>query len=410
MSRLRPNNNSSKGINFFHTSLPLQTSLVQCFPIQFIPFLLISHLLPVAFPLPLRSSSKYRNMPNTATTTKYVLSFCSDDGNHWLAENSLIMSMNDSLNDEHEKLLIALRLSINTIQRNILSLKEMEYYPSDSPSMSPTPSESFLSSGDTAWMMIATILVFGMSIPGIMLYYAGMVRLQNALSTAMQGFGVAGFITFLWLCFGYSLSFTPIHHSDQNSSPIFGDSSRLWLANIITSGQAHQLAPTIPEVVFCCYQLAFAIITPCLICGAFADRMKYVSVLLSLGLWHLIVYCPMAHSNWHPEGFLFKVGVLDFAGGNVVHISAGISALVAALIIGKRNTSSVKSASLHHNLLLSLVGKSLYFMEENHSLTFITLTGSCSLIMGWFGFNAGSAFQANDIAGFAVLNTQIAGY
>jgi ammonium transporter, Amt family len=307
--------------------------------------------------------------------------------------------------EEHEQLLIALRLSIETIQRNLVSLKEMEYYPSDSPSISPTPSDSFLSSGDTAWMLIATILVFGMTIPGIMLYYAGMVRLQNVLSTAMQGFGVASVITFLWLCFGYSLSFTPVHRNDQNSSPIFGDASRFWLADISTPEQAHQLAPTIPEVVFCCYQLAFAIVTPCLICGAFADRMKYVSVLLSLGLWHLVVYCPMAHSNWHPEGFLYKVGVLDFAGGNVVHISAGMSALVAALIIGKRNAAPMKAASPHHNLLLSLIGKSLLIKV----LMSFNSSGCCSLIMGWFGFNAGSAFRANEIAGYAILNTQIAG-
>mmetsp|Transcript_5411 Transcript_5411/g.5541 ORF Transcript_5411/g.5541 Transcript_5411/m.5541 type:complete len:509 (+) Transcript_5411:31-1557(+) len=246
----------------------------------------------------------------------------------------------------------------------------------------------YYSSGDTAWMIFATILVIFMTLPGIMIYYAGMVRLQNALSTAMQGFGLVCVITFLWLCFGYSLSFGPSHSKDVNAV-IFGDSSRFWLHGIYHSNTYHDLAPTIPESVFCCFQLAFAIITPTLICGAFADRMKYLSVLISLGLWHLVVYCPIAHSNWHPDGFLHKAGVLDFAGGNVVHISAGVSALVSAIIVGKR-TGYETTQYLPHNLLLSLVG-------------------SCFLMAGWIGFNSGSYYAADIIAGFSILNTFIAG-
>lgn len=211
-----------------------------------------------------------------------------------------------------------------------------------------------INSGDSSWIIVSTFFVLVMTIPGIMLYYAGMVRLQNALSTAMQGFGLVCVISFLWLCFGYSLAFGPSHSRDINAV-IFGDSSRFWLYGIYHSNTFHQLAPTIPESVFCCYQLAFAIITPTLICGAFADRMKYMAVLISLGLWHLIVYCPIAHSNWHPDGFLKKAGVLDFAGGNVVHISAGVSALVSALIVGKR-TGLGKTTFQAHNLLLTLVG------------------------------------------------------
>jgi ammonium transporter, Amt family len=234
-------------------------------------------------------------------------------------------------------------------------LKDIELLPTDQPSSDPSHQTGIISSGDTAWMMISTILVLGMTLPGIMLYYSGMVRLQNALSTAMQGFGLVSLITFLWLCFGYSLSFSPSNSGVHQHASVVGDASRFWLHGITTSEQSHQMAPTIPETIFCCYQLAFAIITPCLICGAFADRMKYLSVLISLGLWHLIVYCPIAHSNWHPNGFLFKAGILDFAGGNVVHVSAGMSALAAALIIGKRKNSGKKLVE-QHSLLLTLIG------------------------------------------------------
>lgn len=207
------------------------------------------------------------------------------------------------------------------------------------------------SSGDVAWMLSATIFVLMMTTPGITLYYAGMVRLQNVLSTAMQGYSIACVVTFLWLSFGYSLSFSPSQSS--GGTRIFGSTERLWLAGI-TEG-THQSAPTIPETAFCAFQLAFAIITPSLICGAFADRMKFSAVIISLGLWHLLVYCPIAHSNWHPEGFLNKAGVLDFAGGNVVHISAGVAAMVSAVIVGKR--TGFGTGSFHpHNMLISLTG------------------------------------------------------
>mmetsp|Transcript_5409 Transcript_5409/g.5536 ORF Transcript_5409/g.5536 Transcript_5409/m.5536 type:complete len:563 (+) Transcript_5409:31-1719(+) len=304
----------------------------------------------------------------------------------------------------------------------------------------------YYSSGDTAWMIFATILVIFMTLPGIMIYYAGMVRLQNALSTAMQGFGLVCVITFLWLCFGYSLSFGPSHSKDVNAV-IFGDSSRFWLHGIYHSNTYHDLAPTIPESVFCCFQLAFAIITPTLICGAFADRMKYLSVLISLGLWHLVVYCPIAHSNWHPDGFLHKAGVLDFAGGNVVHISAGVSALVSAIIVGKRGQrdkekdnkekekdnkdkekddkeeenedidetkEEVKEHQVEIKIKIEKEKESKKEKERDANLLkflphnlLLSLVGSCFLIVGWFGFNAGSAFGANGLAGFSMINTLI---
>jgi hypothetical protein len=251
---------------------------------------------------------------------------------------------------EHLQAMDELRSKLTVIQENINELHRMRSLLENS---TITEENNFIS-GDTAWLLISTTLVLGMTLPGIMLYYAGMVRLQNALSTAMQGYALAALITFLWLCFGYSLTFGPSDGNDDQAL-IYGDASRFWLHGIYESGSSHILAPTIPETIFCCYQLAFAIITPCLICGAFADRMKFNAVLISLGLWHLIVYCPIAHSNWHPNGFLKKAGVLDFAGGNVVHISAGASALVSALIVGKR-TGFGKTVFQPHNLLLSLVG------------------------------------------------------
>jgi ammonium transporter, Amt family len=215
-----------------------------------------------------------------------------------------------------------------------------------------------IDSGDTAWILVATILVFSMTIPGIMLYYSGMVKLSNSLSTAMQGYALMGLITFLWLCFGYSLAFGPANHRELNAVMI-GDTSRFWLHGILKDGQVHQIAPTIPESLFCLYQFSFAVITPTLICGAFADRMKFSMVLASLGLWHLFVYCPIAHWNWHPDGFLHKAGVLDFAGGNVVHVAAGASSYVASIIIGKRQGFGEKDFHQQaHNLLLTLVGES----------------------------------------------------
>lgn len=227
-----------------------------------------------------------------------------------------------------------------------------------SSSSSTSTSSVLFDSGDTAWMMFATVLVFMMTTPGIMLYYAGLVRVQNVLATAMQGFSVACLITFLWLCFGYSLSFSPVNNSHE-STLIFGNAERFWLLGLKPS-TSHQIALHIPESLFCAYELAFAIITPSLICGAFADRMKFSSMLISLGLWHLIVYCPIAHAHWHPDGFLHKAGVIDYAGGNVVHISAGFSSLLAAIVIGQR-TGFRKNTFHPHNLLVSITGLFFYY-------------------------------------------------
>jgi len=244
-----------------------------------------------------------------------------------------------------------------------------------------------LNDGDTAWMLTSTALVLFMTIPGLMLYYSGMVRSKNVLATVMQVFSIACLITVLWLAFGYSLSFGPALPLPYNrSSPVFGDESRFWL-NGMHIDSYHQLAPTIPEAVFCVYQMTFAIITPALIVGSFADRMRYVPMLIFITLWHFCVYCPTAHSVWHPEGFLFKAQALDYAGGCVVHISSGVSGLVAAIVIGKRKGFGTTTFE-PHNILLTAVGSSM-------------------LWVGWFGFNAGSAVSAGERACFALLTTQI---
>ena len=242
-----------------------------------------------------------------------------------------------------------------------------------------------LNSGDTAWMLTSTALVLLMTIPGLAIYYGGMVRVQNVLSTAMQSLSITCLITFLWLCVGYSISFAPVDLIRDHA--FIGDSSRMWLQGLTVDSAHMLLASTIPESVYCTFQLTFAIITPALICGSFADRMKYESMMVFMTLWHVFVYCPIAHCNWHPEGFLFKKGVLDFAGGNVVHIASGMAGLMSTIVIGNRQGFGVDRFE-PHNILLTFMGASM-------------------LWVGWFGFNAGSAGSASPRAGMAMITTQI---
>lgn len=251
---------------------------------------------------------------------------------------------------------------------------------------------AFLNSGDTAWMMTSCALVLFMSVPGLALYYSGLVRQANVLTTAMQTLSICCFITFMWFAFGYSLAFAPTNPYRTSSTPIYGDGSRLWFRGM-KYDTAHSLAPTIPEVVYCMFQLTFAMITPALICGSFADRMKYWPMVVFMCLWHILVYCPIAHANWHQDGFLFQAGCLDFAGGNVVHIASGIAGLCSVAIVGNRrgfNQPSEKDNFLPSNILT-------------------TFTGACMLWVGWFGFNGGSASSAGLQAGQAILNTHLAG-
>ena len=245
---------------------------------------------------------------------------------------------------------------------------------------------SKISAGDTAWMMTSTALVLFMTIPGLALFYAGMVRKKNVLSTLMQSFSIAALITVLWVVIGYSLAFMP-------GNSLIGGFDRVLLDGLTflkDEGKltVHPLAATIPEPVFMMFQLTFAIITPALITGAFAERMKFSSMLVFMALWSLAVYVPVAHWVWAPGGWMFDHGVLDFAGGTVVHINAGIAGLVCCLVLGKR-VGYGKEPMAPHNLVLTLVGASM-------------------LWVGWFGFNAGSAVAADGRAAMAMMTTQIA--
>ncbi len=244
-----------------------------------------------------------------------------------------------------------------------------------------------IDSGDTAWMLTATTVVLMMTVPGLALFYAGMVRKKNVLATMMQSFTTCCLVTVLWMIVGYSLAF-------GNGGTFVGDFSKLFLSGIgwekpftVGSGDG-AVVTTIPEVVFMMFQMTFAIITPALICGAFADRMKFSALMWFMGIWVLVVYAPIAHMVWHPSGWIFGLGALDFAGGTVVHISAGIAGLVAALVLGKRRGYGHDNMA-PHNLTLAVIGASL-------------------LWVGWFGFNAGSAAAANGRAGMAMAVTQIA--
>jgi ammonium transporter, Amt family len=232
-----------------------------------------------------------------------------------------------------------------------------------------------LDTGDTAWMLTSTALVLLMTIPGLALFYSGMVRKKNILATAAQSFAITALMTVLWAVVGYSLAFT----NGGDNQAFIGGFDRFMLAGM-GMGTAHSLAASIPESVFMTFQMTFAIITPALICGAFADRMKFSALMVFMALWLLLVYAPIAHWVWG-GGFLATWGVLDFAGGTVVHLNAGIAGLVCALVLGKRMGYGQENMS-PHNLLYALIG--------------------------WFGFNAGSAVSANALAGIAMANTQIA--
>jgi Amt family ammonium transporter len=236
-----------------------------------------------------------------------------------------------------------------------------------------------IDTGDTAWMLTSTALVLMMTIPGLALFYGGMVRKKNVLATIAQSFAVVCLVSVLWLILGYSLAFTP-------GSTVLGGASRVFMAGLGVESIS-DLAKTIPESVYMCFQLTFAVITPALIAGAFAERMKFSAMMWFVGLWSLVVYAPIAHWVWG-GGFLGDWGVLDFAGGTVVHINAGVAGLVCAMVLGKRRGFGTENMA-PHNLVLSVIGASL-------------------LWVGWFGFNAGSATGANGSAGMAMAVTQFA--
>ena len=255
------------------------------------------------------------------------------------------------------------------------------------PSLAMAQDATAHDSGDTAWMLTSTALVLFMTIPGLALFYGGLVRVQNVLSVLMQCFALTGLITIVWVVCGYSLAFNTagMEAGKITLTSFVGGLGTMFLRGI----GVDTLSGTIPETVFITFQLTFAIITPALIAGAFAERMKFSAMLIFSVLWSIIVYAPLCHMAWSGDGSLFGdiIGALDFAGGTVVHINAGIAALVAAILVGKR------------------LGYQTTAMPP-HSLT-LTVVGASMLWVGWFGFNAGSAVAADGAAGMAMLVTQI---
>ena len=234
--------------------------------------------------------------------------------------------------------------------------------------------EDVLNQGDTAWMLTSTALVLFMTLPGLALFYGGLVRTKNVLSVLMHCFVIACMVSILWILYAYSLAFGP-------GNGWIGGISRAMMNGVTEQG----MRGTIPETVFCMFQLTFAIITPALIIGAFAERMKFTSMLLFSGLWFTFVYVPVCHWVWADDGWLLRKGLLDFAGGTVVHTTCGVAALLCALVMGTRS-GFPETPMMPHNMT-------------------ITVTGAGMLWVGWFGFNAGSAVAADGNAGMAMLAT-----
>jgi Amt family ammonium transporter len=249
-----------------------------------------------------------------------------------------------------------------------------------------TPLAPMLNTGDTAWMLTSSVLVLMMTIPGLSLFYAGMVRTKNVLSVFMQCFAITALVTVIWTVYGYSMAFdtTGMEKGVINLNSFIGSMSKAFLQGVNGS-----LNLTIPESVFAMFQLTFAIITPALIIGAFAERVKFSAMLVFMAVWVTVCYIPIAHMVWGgPGSLLGDLGVLDFAGGTVVHINAGIAGFVCCLMIGKRK-GYLTTAMPPHNLTYTIMGAGL-------------------LWVGWFGFNAGSAVASGDLAGRAMIGTQIA--
>ena len=236
--------------------------------------------------------------------------------------------------------------------------------------------EDVLNSGDTAWMLTATALVLFMTIPGLSLFYAGMARAKNGLSVMMQCFAITAVMTVIWALYGYSIAF-------GGEGAYWGGLDKLFLSGLTVDS----MSGTIPESVFMTFQMTFAIITPALIVGAFAERMKFSAMLIFMVIWVTVVYAPITHWVWGDGGFLGAMGILDFAGGTVVHINAGVAGLVAAIVVGKRKGYQ-KVPMPPHNLMFTVVGAAM-------------------LWVGWFGFNAGSELAADGAAGMAMAVTQI---
>ena len=250
------------------------------------------------------------------------------------------------------------------------------------PTAAPIIKGGPINSGDTAWMLTATALVLLMT-PGLSFFYGGMVSRKNVISTMLQSFMAMGIISLLWVAVGFSLAF------GDSIGGIIGNPMTFFMFNHVGGATHPDLAPTIPLALFALFQLKFAIITPALITGSFAERVRFSSYMLFIALFSLFIYAPLAHWTWHPNGFLHQWGVLDFAGGTVVHMSSGFAALAGAIVLGRRKTHVDGEAHTPANIPFVLLGTGM-------------------LWFGWFGFNAGSALAANDTATLAFLNTNTA--
>ena len=235
--------------------------------------------------------------------------------------------------------------------------------------------------GDVAWMMTATALVLFMTLPGLALFYGGLVRAKNMLSVLMQCTTIAALAMVIWVVYGYSFAF------GGSDSAFFGGFAKVFLSgvNLETTAATFTDGIVLPEYVFICFQMTFAVITPALIVGAFAERIKFSAVMLFVALWLTVVYFPVAHMVWDGAGYLFNLGAIDFAGGTVVHINAGIAALVGSIMVGKR------------------IGYGKEILAP-HSMT-LTMVGASILWIGWFGFNGGSNLEATAGAALAIINT-----
>ena len=246
------------------------------------------------------------------------------------------------------------------------------------PSAQPITTDSKIDTGDTAWLLVSTALVLIMT-PGLAFFYGGMVRKKNVISTMLQSFVCLGLITVIWVVFGFSLAF------GESIYGIIGNPTTFFMMKGTLGNATWPLAPTIPLLLFAMYQLKFAVITPALITGAFAERIRFNSYLLFISLFMIFIYAPLAHSTWHPDGILFQKGVLDFAGGTVVHMSAGWAALASALYLKGRTEQEQSPARISYVIL-----------------------GTGLLWFGWFGFNAGSALGASTLAATALATTTTA--
>ncbi|MGJ7032215.1 ammonium transporter [Niabella hirudinis] len=245
----------------------------------------------------------------------------------------------------------------------------------------PTALKQFpeINSGDTAWMLTSAALVLIMT-PGLAFFYGGMVKKKNVISTMLQSYICMAIVSMIWVVFGFSLAF------GDSVGGVVGNPGTFFLMNGVLEGKPWSLAPTVPLAVFAFFQLKFAIITPALVTGAFSERIRFTSYILFICLFIIFIYCPLAHATWHPDGILFKMGVLDFAGGTVVHMSAGLAALAGAIYLKKRtDTGENKPARITYVLL-----------------------GTGLLWFGWFGFNGGSAMGANALAASALATTAVA--